>query len=194
MGGFSVGVNGRLAQYLLMATAATIPVSEYLSSSYEVDCDYVDGELLERNVGEWQHGSLQNLLGSLFWIKRREWQVKTSTEQRVQVRVDRYRVPDVCVMRKSDQVDRVVKTPPLICIEVLSPEDRWQRVLERVRDFQAMGVENIWILDPATHDAWIARNDGTQQHVSDALTVPGTPIHIDLSAVWAELDDMQTPQ
>ncbi len=177
-----------------MATAATIPVSEYLSSSYEVDCDYVDGELLERNVGEWQHGSLQNLLGSLFWIKRREWQVKTSTEQRVQVRVDRYRVPDVCVMRKSDQVDRVVKTPPLICIEVLSPEDRWQRVLERVRDFQAMGVENIWILDPATHDAWIARNDGSQQHVSDALTVPGTPIHIDLSAVWAELDDMQTPQ
>lgn len=177
-----------------MATAALIPVSEYLSSSYEVDCDYVDGELLDRNMGEWQHGTLQNLLGSLFWTKRHEWNVKTSTEQRVQVRSDRYRVPDVCVMRKADPVHRIVKTPPLICIEVLSPEDRMQRVLERVRDFHNMGVENVWILNPFTRDAWIAQNDGSQQHISDALTVEGTPIRIDLAEVWAELDDMQSAQ
>lgn len=175
-----------------MATAALIPVSEYLSSSYEVDYDYVDGELLERNMGEWQHGSLQNLLGSLFWVKRHDWNVKTSTEQRVQVCSDRYRVPDVCVMRKADQVHRIVKTPPIICIEVLSPEDRMQRVLERVRDFHRMGVENVWILNPFTRDAWIAQNDGSQQHVSDALVVEGTPIRIDLAEVWAELDDMLT--
>jgi len=177
-----------------MAAAAIIPVSKYLSSSYEVDCDYVDGELLERNVGEWQHGLLQGLLARIFGNHRRDWRVNTSTEQRVRIGEDRYRIPDVCVVRVEDKVHRVVTNPPLICIEVLSPEDRWQRVLERIRDFQTMGVENIWILDPATHDAWIARNDGTQQHASDALTVPGTPIHIDLSAVWAELDDMQAPQ
>ncbi len=35
-----------------MATKALIPVSEYLRTSYSPDCDYVDGEVQERNLGE----------------------------------------------------------------------------------------------------------------------------------------------
>ena len=35
-----------------MATSSLIPVSEYLSTSYEPDCDYIEGELQERNFGE----------------------------------------------------------------------------------------------------------------------------------------------
>ena len=65
--------------------------------------------------------------------------------------------------------------------------------MERIRDYQAMGVENAWILDPSRHRAWIAIADGSQVHVSDALTVSGTPIRIELAEVWAELDDMQSP-
>ena len=42
-----------------MATAPTlISVEEYLSTSYHPDCDYVDGELEERNVGEYSHGKM----------------------------------------------------------------------------------------------------------------------------------------
>ncbi len=175
-----------------MATAALIPVNEYLSSSYEVDYDYVDGELLERNMGEWQHGLLQGLLFGIFHENRKNWKIIAAPETRVQVRLDRYRIPDVCVMRAEDKVHRIVNTPPLICIEVLSPEDRMQRVLERVRDFHNMGVESVWILNPFTRDAWIAQPDGSQQHISDALTVEGTSIRIDLVEVWTELDDMQS--
>ena len=29
-----------------------IPVDEYLRTSYRPDCDYVDGEVLERNSGD----------------------------------------------------------------------------------------------------------------------------------------------
>jgi hypothetical protein len=35
-----------------MATSAIVPVSEYLRTSYSPDCDYVDGEVQERNLGE----------------------------------------------------------------------------------------------------------------------------------------------
>jgi Uma2 family endonuclease len=177
-----------------MATTVAVPVSEYLSSSYEVDCDYVDGELQERNFGEWQHGYLQPLLGRIFGNQRRGWQINAATELRVQVAAQRYRIPDVTIMRSSVNVERIVRTAPLICIEVLSPEDRWNRIRERVKDYQHMGVEHVWIFDPFTHDVWIAQPDGTQQHVSDALTVPGTPICIDLAEVWAELDEMQSPR
>ncbi len=35
-----------------MATGALVSVDEYLRTSYRPDCDYVDGILVERNVGE----------------------------------------------------------------------------------------------------------------------------------------------
>ncbi len=34
-----------------MATGIAFPVEEYLRTSYEPDCDYADGELIQRNVG-----------------------------------------------------------------------------------------------------------------------------------------------
>jgi hypothetical protein len=36
-----------------------ITIGEYLSTSYKPDLEYVDGELLERNVAEWDHSWLQ---------------------------------------------------------------------------------------------------------------------------------------
>ena len=38
-----------------MSTVTLVPLSEYLETSYRPDCDYLEGELLERNVGEWDH-------------------------------------------------------------------------------------------------------------------------------------------
>ncbi len=47
-----------------MATAVHIPVSEYLRTMYHPDCDYVDGEVLERNLGEQTHGLVQAALAA----------------------------------------------------------------------------------------------------------------------------------
>src|SRR6266567_3517249 len=139
-----------------MATASLIPVSEYLRTAYEPDCDYIEGELQERNVGELSHGFLQLILAAKFHGNRREWNIVAGTEVRVQVAPDRYRVPDICVQRRSDPHDPIVATPPLICIEVLSPEDRMQRMQERIDDYARMGVEHIWLIDPNSRHAWVA--------------------------------------
>ena len=55
-----------------MATGTVISVSEYLSTMYRPDCDYVDGEVQERNLGEYDHGKIQLFLGVLFYGKRIE--------------------------------------------------------------------------------------------------------------------------
>jgi len=34
-----------------VAVATAVPLSEYLNTTYRPDCDYLEGELLERNVG-----------------------------------------------------------------------------------------------------------------------------------------------
>lgn len=56
-----------------MASAILVPVSEYLNTTYRPDCDYLDGELKKRDVGEQPHASVQILLGSLFHVHRQEW-------------------------------------------------------------------------------------------------------------------------
>jgi len=50
-----------------VSVATAVPLSEYLNTSYRPDCDYLEGELLERNVGEWDHARLQGLLGFLIF-------------------------------------------------------------------------------------------------------------------------------
>jgi Uma2 family endonuclease len=177
-----------------MATATLIPVSEYeyLHSVYEHDCDYVEGELQERSVGERPHNLLQWILATIFNTNRTAWGVVAVPEQRTKIAARRYRVPDLCVVRRSDPVDDIVQKAPLICIEILSPEDRVKRVLERFADYAQMGVENLWLIDPSDRHAWVVSADGSQHRVAEAFTVPGTAIRIELAAVFAELDDMQS--
>jgi Uma2 family endonuclease len=176
-----------------MATAALIPVSEYLSSVYRPDCDYIDGEVQERNVGELGHSAVQAILIAHLSVNRHAWEIVAFPELRVQVAPNRFRIPDITVLRRSDPRTPIILTAPLICIEVLSPDDRLQRMQERINDYVRMGVPHIWLIDPATHDAWIAHPDGSHQHISTEFTVPGTPIRIVLADVFAELAEMQSP-
>jgi Uma2 family endonuclease len=122
-----------------MPTETLISVEEYLATSYRPDCDYVDGRIEERNAGEWDHGRLQLKIGAYFLARQREWNTYASTEQRVQVREGRFRVPDVCVTL-GDPQERILTRAPFICIEVLSPEDRMIRVEKRIDDYLGMGV------------------------------------------------------
>jgi hypothetical protein len=47
-----------------VSVATAVPLSEYLNTSYRPDCDYLEGELLERNGGEWDHARFQGLLSA----------------------------------------------------------------------------------------------------------------------------------
>jgi Uma2 family endonuclease len=183
---------GHVRDTVSMSSTPLIPVSEYLHTSYEPDCDYIDGELQDRNWGELSHALLQGIIGSTFYVNRRAWGIIAGIAMRVQVAATRYRIPDVCVLRRSDPADDIVKTPPLICIEVRSPDDRMQRVQERFDDYARMGVEHLWLFDPIRRQAWVMLPDGSQTHVDAEFTVPDTPIRIVLAEVFAELDDMQS--
>ena len=175
-----------------MASATLIPVSEYLATTYRPDCDYIDGELQERNLGERPHGMLQFVLAAIFNANRRTWNVVAGTEIRARVGLNRYRIPDVTVLRRSDPVEAITQVAPLVCIEVLSPSDTITRMQERIDDYIQMGVEHIWLIDPMTRKAWTATADGSHHHVEAEFTVPGTPIRVSLAEAFAELDDLLT--
>jgi Uma2 family endonuclease len=139
-----------------MATATLVSVEEYLTSIWHPDRDYVDGELIERNMGELSHGRLQALMSA--WLIRREarWRMKAVVEVRLQIGSSRFRIPDLMVLSIEAPREKIVRTPPMLCIEILSPEDRMSRIIERVRDYFQIGVPVCWIIDPELGSGWIA--------------------------------------
>jgi Uma2 family endonuclease len=137
-----------------MAASSIVSVYEYLSTSYRPDCDYVDGVVLERHLGEYDHARLQGAIFAYFYNRRKEWGIIVVPEQRVQVSPTRFRVPDVCVIVDEGPPGQIFRTPPLICIEILSRDDRLFEMQERIDDYLTFGVPYVWILDPGRRKAW----------------------------------------
>ena len=174
---------------------ATLPTSEelwtvreYLSTSWSPDREYVDGRIEERNLGEKEHSIIQRYLTVLFALKRAEWGVEVFPELRTQTASRNFRVPDVLVVRKGDSFERYVTRPPLIAVEILSPEDRLSAMQEKAAEYLRFGIENIWIIDPEPRIAYRYTAAGLEEVHTGELTVPGTPIRVVLSELFAELD------
>jgi len=126
----------------------------------------------------------------LFDRKEEEWGIVVYPELRTQVAGTRFRVPDVLVIRAGVEFDRILEAPPLIAIEILSPEDKWSEFQKKIAEYIAFGTEHIWIVDPQRR-AWTADLSGLHPVEGDlegTLTVPGTPIRVSLSEAFAKLD------
>jgi Uma2 family endonuclease len=161
---------------------------EYLTTTYRPDCDYVDGRLEERNLGERDHAFLQLIFGNFFMNNRKAWGVVAATDWRVQVRKRNYRIPDVTVLPIGSSKEPVLRKPPLLVIEILSPRDSLKAMADRCQDYVRFGIPNIWIVDPETRQAWYLTAKGPVSADSDELTIPGTQIRVVLSELFAELD------
>jgi Uma2 family endonuclease len=143
-----------------MATGSLISIEEYLNTSYRPDCDYVDGVVLERNLGEYDHARLQGEVFAYYHARRKRWGLRPVPEQRLQVSPTRFRVPDVCVIVDAGQPEQIFRDPPFICVEILSKDDRLSQMQDRVEDYLKFGVQYVWILDPARRKALRCTSQG----------------------------------
>lgn len=170
-----------------MATAIQprVTVDEYLHTSYRPDCDYVDGEIQERNLGELTHGQVQALLAQWFLNHANEWNILVSNELRIRVAPTRVRIADVALLSRSEPVEQVPTRPPLAVIEILSPEDRVSRYHQRIDDYRKMGVRHVWVVDPQTRRGYDCSTASWIE--TQSFAIQNSPIAVDLSAIFAQL-------
>ena len=142
--------------------------NEYLHTSYRPDCDYVDGFVLERNLGQHDHSRLQFLILLALGAHEREWQIYVLPEQRLKIRQRKYRVPDVMVLPACASHTPVIEEAPLLCIEIVSPNDRLADLVIRAGDYLTLGVPVTWIVDPETKRRFIYSEQGVVES-SDAV-------------------------
>jgi Uma2 family endonuclease len=170
-----------------METSTLVPVEDYLHTSYSPDCDYVDGEVVERNMGEHDHARLQSKI--LFYLMN-NYEAKgfvVVVEQRVQVSPTRYRVPDVCLTRAEVPMEQIFRKPPLLVIEIMSPEDRFSTIQRKIGDYVAFGVPNIWVIDPKDRSAFFWTGEGLVESQDLILRTTDGTIVLPLPEIFAQL-------
>jgi Uma2 family endonuclease len=167
-----------------MASAPTlVSVEEYLRTSYSPDCDYVDGIVEERNLGERDHAWIQTQIASWITSKFRHTGIAGIVEWRFQTSPTRFRVPDVVVVRgKPDE--KILTKPPLVCIEILSPDDRLSRINARIKEYLDFGVPAVWLVDPEEKKVWIYRQTGMEEASGNTLRLDGTELEFPLSEIF----------
>ncbi|MBV9156458.1 MAG: Uma2 family endonuclease [Acidobacteriaceae bacterium] len=157
-----------------MSSATLVSVAEYLSTSYRPDLDYVDGELQERNLGEWAHSRAQGRVFAYLFQREAAWGLRVVPEQRVQITPTRFRIPDVCAILASDFPTPILAKPPFLCVEILSSEDRVSRLNERIADYFQLGVRYVWVIDPLMGRAFVY-TPGEMREVLDGMLRTSNP-------------------
>jgi Uma2 family endonuclease len=169
-----------------MSVRTLVTVDEYRKTSYSPDCEYRDGILVERNIGTKSHSLLQGKLTHYLSNRRKQWKIQPYTALRIQVRENWYPIPDVCIYSLPDFEEPYPSIPPLLWIEILSPDDRMVDVWAKADELIRCGVPNVWIINPDTLASELRNAAGIAQISDKTLSLPETQIVIPLLSVMEE--------
>jgi Uma2 family endonuclease len=164
--------------------------------------ELVDGVLTEEEVPDYAHEVVVSWLIALFWA----WVmprggVVGGSEAKFAVRATRGRKPDVTVFVSRKPPRRgVVRVPPDIAVEVVSPTPRDARRdrIEKMDEYAAFGVRFYWLLDPQerTFEVYELAESGRYSRALGAAdgtvkSIPGCEgLTVDLDALWKLVDSL----
>jgi Uma2 family endonuclease len=162
-----------------MGAKTAASVEEYLRTSYpDLDREFRDGEIVERSLPDTLHARTQVLIAVFFEVLRKRLPVFTYSELRVKLREGLVLIPDISVYWPAPPISRLPDVPPLIAIEILSPDDRLTAVREKLDEYRAWGVKHVWLVDPYsrrmyTCDAGLTEVASLRVAELDAELTPG---------------------
>jgi Uma2 family endonuclease len=123
------------------------------------------------------------------WFLQREASLSLEAipELRMLVTSNRVRICDVAIIREDAPEEQVPTIPPSICVEIMSPEDRLSRAIKVLKDYRAMGVQHIWLIDPQERLAYTFDEAGLKQQ-EDLVLRAERGIAMDVSEMFSALD------
>jgi Uma2 family endonuclease len=162
----------------MAAATVFVSVEEYLRSSFSPDAEYVEGQIVERVMGENDHSAWQAALCAWFQPQAVTGQIRVRPELRVQVASDSFLVPDVTLLDRNRPTEPIATYPPIAVFEILSPGDALQRVMKKCSRYEQMGIGTILVLDP----------DGPKYRYSKGILQPLEARAFDLPGCSARFD------
>jgi Uma2 family endonuclease len=166
-----------------MGVETLVSVEEYLRTAYSPDMEYVDGVLVEANMGEWQHGMVQSNI--IFALRLKYPTIKVVPELRSRTRETRFRLPDVAIVLERP-AGRFLTEAPFIAIEILSEEDRVSRLIEKLKEYADWGVPNIWMFDPRTRQMYVFQENSLVAIQGDIIATESPRLELTRNEIFQD--------
>lgn len=123
----------------------------------ESGIEFVDGALVEHRMSMSAVESATHLLARLYAARTRDVKVLQDGMgyRCFPATPNRRRMPDASVIRKSrmraagipdDEDVGVMPIAPDLAVEVVSPKDRAEPVLQKVEEYLSAGIPNVWVV------------------------------------------------
>lgn len=109
-------------------------------------------------------------------------------ELRVKTTKTNFRVADVVVFDRNNPIEQVLHLPPIAVFEVKSPGDRVPRLMKKLKEYDAMGIPTVMLIDPETKriSQWIGGE--LVERAEPLQQLPGSRCSIDWQKVEELLD------
>ncbi len=117
---------------------------------------------------------MQAELGAKFGNLSESHHLFACTGTRMRLAPDLYRIPDIAVFAGTEPDENVPSHPPLVVIEIISPDDRYSEVLEKLAEYRQWGVSHIWVVDPDRRT--LATYEAGALLPASSLALPGYPL------------------
>jgi Uma2 family endonuclease len=164
-----------------MSTAALVSVEDYLHRTEKPYCEYMDGVLHPKAMPTKLHALAQYMLVVLL----RRQGVEALAEMHVRLSSTKYLIPDVIA---APVIQGPYPTEPvLLCIEILSPDDRVGAMLAKCEQYHAWGVPFCWVVDPEKQTAWQYHSGGEPEHLERGGTLTAGELIVHLEELFSEL-------
>jgi Uma2 family endonuclease len=138
-----------------MLSETLVPLEEH------PEPDYLDGKIVERHVGSIPHFKAQERLLEVFRSLKQSYSLFAYPEVTLRLSPTRYRVADIAVFAGDLPTGQKYPTePPEFVIEIVSEDDRYVEIQEKLAEYHTWGVKRIWLVDPWTRKLFVYDNCG----------------------------------
>jgi Uma2 family endonuclease len=146
--------------------------------------ELVRGEVIELPSPAKRHGvlsaNISRILGN-FAFQQGKGYVATNDSGVILGRdPDTVRGPDVAYYEDAGCFEELHpkygEVPPRLAVEVLSPSDKYVKVLSKVMDYLRGGVDLVWVVDPETRSVMVHRNEKNPSELKGDAELTGDEV------------------
>lgn len=134
--------------------------------------ELVKGRLVERSMGMlacWVGSELSRVLGNHCREHQLGWVLSSGGDAGYQGFPDSPRTvrkPDVSFVRHGRFIDEQLpggyaRLAPDLAVEVISPNDKYEDVNEKIEEYLHAGVRLVWVISPRNHTVHVYRANGS---------------------------------
>jgi Uma2 family endonuclease len=167
------------------AATDTLITGEALAEMGDIGrCELVEGKIIMRSPTGWRHGNYES---------RFDHSLRSFVEERnlgkilvgevglyTQRNPDTVRGADV-IFISNERLAQIksasfLDVAPELVVEVMSPDDRWTEVKQKIREYFAIGVVLVWVADPTDKTVSVYRSLTEVQLFSENDTLSGEEV------------------